>query len=127
VNAGPRSYFRESFDGQTPNSDPGGGALPSVGVTWPNSRANGGGYAIGSVPDGTSNTIMFGELRIGTRPGDRRGTWALGHPGASILAGGGEGDCSGPNDGTRTRFENCDDIHGGLQRPGPRDGCVVQL
>src|SRR5262249_6212414 len=34
--------------------------------------------------DGTSNTILFNEVRAGISPLDPRGTWALGFPGASI-------------------------------------------
>ena len=39
------------------------------------------------ITDGTSKTIMIGELRTGLAPTDSRGTWAFGHAGASILAG----------------------------------------
>jgi prepilin-type N-terminal cleavage/methylation domain-containing protein len=50
------------------------------------------------ITDGTSKTIMIGELRAGLSPGDSRGTWALGHAGASLLAGyGAGGDDNGPN------------------------------
>jgi prepilin-type N-terminal cleavage/methylation domain-containing protein/prepilin-type processing-associated H-X9-DG protein len=35
--------------------------------------------------DGTSNTIMVGELRAGVTPVDPRGVWALGFPGSSIV------------------------------------------
>jgi prepilin-type N-terminal cleavage/methylation domain-containing protein/prepilin-type processing-associated H-X9-DG protein len=42
------------------------------------------GAKIQAIPDGTSNTIMFNEIRAGISPLDPRGTWALGFPGASI-------------------------------------------
>jgi prepilin-type N-terminal cleavage/methylation domain-containing protein/prepilin-type processing-associated H-X9-DG protein len=37
------------------------------------------------ITDGTSNTIMVGELRAGLSAVDPRGVWALGFPGASIV------------------------------------------
>jgi prepilin-type N-terminal cleavage/methylation domain-containing protein/prepilin-type processing-associated H-X9-DG protein len=37
--------------------------------------------------DGTSNTLMVDELRVGTTGTDMRGTWALGYPGASFVSG----------------------------------------
>jgi prepilin-type N-terminal cleavage/methylation domain-containing protein/prepilin-type processing-associated H-X9-DG protein len=37
------------------------------------------------VTDGTSNTIMVGELRAGISPLDPRGVWALGFPSSSIV------------------------------------------
>jgi prepilin-type processing-associated H-X9-DG protein len=50
------------------------------------------------VTDGTSKSIMLGEVRAGLTPGDSRGTWALGHAGASIMNGcGAGGDDNGPN------------------------------
>ena len=42
------------------------------------------GSTILSITDGTSNTILFNEIRAGMSPLDIRGTWAIGHPGASF-------------------------------------------
>lgn len=39
---------------------------------------------ISQITDGTTNTIMLGELRVGLSPRDRRGTWAMGLCGSSI-------------------------------------------
>jgi prepilin-type N-terminal cleavage/methylation domain-containing protein/prepilin-type processing-associated H-X9-DG protein len=48
--------------------------------------------------DGTSRTILAGEIRTGLSEKDGRGVWALGHAGASLLAMfGSEGDANGPN------------------------------
>jgi prepilin-type N-terminal cleavage/methylation domain-containing protein len=53
---------------------------------------------IGQIKDGTSNTMLIGELRAGLSPIDRRGIWAIGDAGCSILAWHGcEGDAAGPN------------------------------
>jgi prepilin-type N-terminal cleavage/methylation domain-containing protein/prepilin-type processing-associated H-X9-DG protein len=40
------------------------------------------------ITDGTSNTFLFHEVRIGVNSSDPRGTWALGMPGASIVVAG---------------------------------------
>jgi prepilin-type N-terminal cleavage/methylation domain-containing protein len=53
--------------------------------------------SIDDVKDGTSNTIMLGELRASVVAGDRRGTWAMGCAGASSLWGHGVTDDQGPN------------------------------
>ena len=50
------------------------------------------------ITDGTSNTILLLELRVGLAETDRRGTWAMGAPGASSLWAHGRGDANGPND-----------------------------
>jgi prepilin-type N-terminal cleavage/methylation domain-containing protein len=50
------------------------------------------------VLDGTSKTILVGEIRTGLTEKDARGVWALGHAGASLLAMyGSRGDANGPN------------------------------
>jgi prepilin-type N-terminal cleavage/methylation domain-containing protein/prepilin-type processing-associated H-X9-DG protein len=62
---------------------------------------------LAGITDGTSNTILAGEIRAGIGPQDRRGVWAMGAAGASILAGygglyqnapvmGGSGNANGP-------------------------------
>lgn len=50
------------------------------------------------IVDGTSQTIMVGELRAGLSENDRRGVWALGGPAASSLWGHGSNNAIGPND-----------------------------
>ncbi len=50
------------------------------------------------IVDGTSKTILIGEIRAGITNKDARGVWALGHAGASLLAAyGSGGDDNGPN------------------------------
>lgn len=65
-----------------------------MGINW--------GAPVASIPDGTSNTVMFNEVRIGSGPfasKDRRGSWALGFPGSSVTAQAIERS-SHPNDNT---------------------------
>ena len=59
------------------------------------------------VTDGTSNSMLAGELRIGESPGDQRGVWALGTSGSSIISNCGRGDCHSPNDNNG----NSDDVY----------------
>ncbi len=49
------------------------------------------------IADGTSNTLMIGELRVGLSPSDRRGTWAMGMCGSSVLCMHATNAISGPN------------------------------
>ena len=104
ANAGPQAYYNYS------NGSGDGGA-------GPNNWSSGGvmsvnyGAAISRIEDGSSNTIMIAEIRAGYLPTDRRGSWALGQNGASMISGGAVGDCSGPNDGTANKSPYCDDIN----------------
>lgn len=110
INAGPGSLYGTGvFNGGVSSGNFAGVNTP--GVSWPTDQWNGGGMSIANIPDGSSNTIMVQEIRIGWDANDRRGSWALGQPGASIAGGGGTGDCSGPNDGTNTKWRMCDDIY----------------
>jgi len=62
--------------------------------------------------DGTSNTILAGDIRAGLTDKDRRGVWAMGMAGSSIVcAHGSRGDANGPNACNRW----ADDIKGGDQ------------
>jgi prepilin-type N-terminal cleavage/methylation domain-containing protein/prepilin-type processing-associated H-X9-DG protein len=73
------------------------------------------------ITDGTSHTIMLGEVRAGTTPVDRRGTWAMGAAGASSLWGHGACDDHGPNADNRT----ADDIKYGPEIAAVRGGALV--
>jgi prepilin-type N-terminal cleavage/methylation domain-containing protein/prepilin-type processing-associated H-X9-DG protein len=66
------------------------------------------GVKLRQVADGTTKTIMLGEIRAGITENDARGVWALGHAGASLVAHyGGGGDDNGPN----AAFSNGDDVY----------------
>lgn len=48
--------------------------------------------------DGTSNTVLINEVRIGLNDQDRRGVWAMGLSGSSVTAAHATGDATVPND-----------------------------
>jgi len=63
------------------------------GVMGPNTSV-----AVRRITDGTTKTILVGEIRTGLTDKDARGVWAMGHAGASLLAMfGSNGDANGPN------------------------------
>lgn len=69
------------------------------------------GASFKSVTDGLSNTMMLAEIRAGLSEGDRRGTWALGSAGASVVVWHGYGgDANGPN----ACYSRADDVAGCL-------------
>jgi prepilin-type N-terminal cleavage/methylation domain-containing protein/prepilin-type processing-associated H-X9-DG protein len=72
--------------------------------------------------DGTANTILFNEIRVGMNQNDRRGVWAMGLAGASVTAANAIGDCTTPNDFNEYSddIENCNDARqlGGVGNTG---------
>ena len=48
--------------------------------------------------DGSSNTILLNEIRVGINVNDRRGVWAMGLCGSSLTAASAIGDATVPND-----------------------------
>src|SRR5262249_17656034 len=76
---------------------------------------------IADITDGTSSTFMVHEVRAGLNAMDRRGTWALGFPGASMADGGLDRNPT-PNDmnDTSDEIEGCVNFwYAGI---GTRDG-----
>ena len=53
--------------------------------------------SIAQITDGTSHTMLLGELRAGVSPSDPRGVWALGAHGSSSLWAHGSDNSIGPN------------------------------
>jgi len=100
-----------------PNGTPGGGVMC---INF--------GAALQRIPDGSANTIMLAEVRVGAflSPADSRGVWALGFPGASVIAGAPAWDCLGPNN----MDDNADDCNGCIDDPmrgmGAWPGCPFQ-
>ncbi len=65
---------------------------------------------IDDIKDGTSNTILVGEIRAGVVPFDPRGTWAMANASGSALWGHGYvGDDTGPNCANINADDTCAD------------------
>ncbi len=72
--AGPFAFLGPGSPGWTATGGTTAGAIPvSRGVMGCNEACS-----LTQITDGASHTIMLGELRAGTTPVDRRGTWAMG-------------------------------------------------
>ncbi|NBO91494.1 MAG: DUF1559 domain-containing protein [Planctomycetia bacterium] len=78
-----------------------------------------GGTRLHTFEDGTSNTILIDELRIGWNANDIRGTWAMGQTGASLSSGNGRIDTPTPN----VSLSGYDDIQGCQDNPSIGMGC----
>ena len=93
ANTGNAPLFHRTGDGMYSKQSDGWQDDLKRGVMGPNVAVK-----MRQIVDGSSKTIMIGELRAGPTDGDPRGTWALGHAGASLLAWYGfRGDANGPN------------------------------
>jgi prepilin-type N-terminal cleavage/methylation domain-containing protein len=100
ANAG-GGWFNCTLGGASSSSvggSPAGGLGGIFGINW--------GSTFTGILDGSSNTILFNEVRIGLNSSDRRGVWAMGLTGSSVTAASALGDCIGPNDSK----EYADDI-----------------
>ena len=75
--------------------------MPPPNKTWPFTRGVMGpniSARFAEITDGLSNTMLLGEIRSGLTSRDRRGIWAMGQVGASLLAWHGYGgNDNGPN------------------------------
>jgi prepilin-type N-terminal cleavage/methylation domain-containing protein/prepilin-type processing-associated H-X9-DG protein len=94
--------------GPTSSNPHGGGPM---GINWGESLQN------IAKQDGTSQTILFNELRVGLNQNDRRGCWAMGVSGASVTAAHAIGDCTGPND-TNEYSDDIEDCNNTRQLQG---------
>ncbi|HZZ81414.1 MAG TPA: DUF1559 domain-containing protein [Gemmataceae bacterium] len=98
ANAGP-GWWQMSLDGRS-YKEAYGQTGPVFGINY--------GSMLHRIPDGVTATILFTEVRVGVNAADPRGVWAMGYPGASIVAANAIGDCITPNDAN----EGSDDIQG---------------
>jgi prepilin-type N-terminal cleavage/methylation domain-containing protein/prepilin-type processing-associated H-X9-DG protein len=90
------------------------GYMPNYKVDWldPTTRGIAGvntGLKIAQIVDGTSHTMLLGEIRTGLASTDPRGTWALGWCGSSVLCRQSTNFSGGPN----SCLPGVDDIYGG--------------
>jgi prepilin-type processing-associated H-X9-DG protein len=83
------------------------GAGPFSVFTTPSGKK---GYGIQQISDGSSNTLLFGEVLGGMNADDPRGVWAFGLAGSSTLVAHGDGDCRSPNYLNGTTSGCADDI-----------------
>ena len=81
-----------SCAGPANSSAPGWGNRYLKGVMGANSS-----LSIKQIRDGTSKTLMIGEIRAGVVSFDCRGTWAMSGGPSGLWAHGYHGDCNGPN------------------------------
>ncbi|WP_020473069.1 DUF1559 domain-containing protein [Zavarzinella formosa] len=95
------------------NSDFSLPAAGVMGINW--------GTAVATIPDGTSNTVMFNEVRASPDAGDPRGVWALGFPASSVTSWNATGDCTTPNDNNPLS----DDVQGCVAHPEINMGCYL--
>jgi len=137
ANAGP-AWYTWTVDGKEwngSNSDD-GSPVPAwyQGAAWAPAQTEGNAAPVMSINygakfrdllDGTSNTVMFSEVRAGLNERDLRGTWALGVAGASIISAGAIGDSIGPNDrlAESDDIENCTDFWTPDLGPVQKMGC----
>ena len=102
ANAG-GGWFNYTLEGRSSDSPfglSGPGTLGGpFGINW-------GAKLASDITDGTSQTIMFNEVRVGLNDKDRRGVWAMGLGGSSVTCGFVVGDSPFPND----TMEYSDDI-----------------
>ncbi len=99
------------------------GIAPGLCVSSPVMAANYGTTLV-KIPDGTSNTAMFNEIRAGIQASDPRGVWAMGLPGASITNAGRDSTNPSPNDalgdqgaGQGDELQNCTNSSTAYQSP----------
>lgn len=98
-----------------------GVTVTGLGPMWVVSKAPFKCIAVQSIQDGSSNTILIGEIRAGMQPQDSRGVWGLGMVGSSAIMryGAGSGDAQFIND----RSDNSDDVFGCANQSQLGMGC----
>jgi hypothetical protein len=122
ANVGPQfpgGVGKPGFDGISGSSN---FSLQGQGPMWFTSRRPfNRSMSVGTIQDGTSNTIMIGEIRAGMIPTDSRGVWALGQVGSSSIAGYACGDDQTVN----AMNSGADDVIGCQDNPSQGMGCCA--
>jgi len=97
ANCGPHYHFGSRPDGGSSSGGPWGYPGQGPFSCWRhNSKKIG--MKIANILDGSSNTILFAEIRAGVDANDTRGLWAFGLAGHSLVMSHADGDCELPND-----------------------------
>ena len=98
ANHGPHYTYSSRLNGGSSSGGPFGlpGAGPFTVFTRGGAKV---GLGVANMPDGTSNTVMLGEVLTGVDANDPRGVWAFGLAGSSSIVAHADGDCQLPNDG----------------------------
>jgi prepilin-type N-terminal cleavage/methylation domain-containing protein/prepilin-type processing-associated H-X9-DG protein len=109
ANCGPHYTFSSRVNGGSSTGGPWG--LPGQGPfsvwTTPSGKK---GMALLQISDGSSNTILFGEVISSSDANDPRAVWAFGLAGSSTMVAHADGDCVKPNDKNGTTAGCSDDI-----------------
>lgn len=109
-----------SWDGGSTNTlTINGTAASGRGPFWITSKAPHKCMPIHGMSDGSSNTIMTGEIRAALVATDPRGVWALGHAGSGSVVAYAQGDCVLINN----KNSGADDIEAGNDNPAMGMGC----
>jgi len=96
ANLGP-SWPWESANGASANTDFGWAGSGPMCLWTASAGANKTGMGVATIPDGSSNTVLAGEILCGVSNQDVRGVWAAGSVGSSVVAAMAVGDDQGPN------------------------------
>jgi prepilin-type N-terminal cleavage/methylation domain-containing protein/prepilin-type processing-associated H-X9-DG protein len=126
----------QDFDHMVNGAEKGNTGIPGitgVSVSSPVMAANYG-ASLTQIADGSSNTVLFNEVRAGIQASDPRGVWAMGLPGASITNAGRDSTNPTPNNalgdqgkGQGDELQNCTKSSTAYQSPtlGSKDhvGC----
>jgi prepilin-type N-terminal cleavage/methylation domain-containing protein/prepilin-type processing-associated H-X9-DG protein len=120
ANCGPGEF--NDYDGATRSFTPSGGsAITARGPFWITTKSPHRGPTILGMTDGTTNTILLGEVRAGTVASDARGVWAIGHRGSSSVGAYSFGDDILINN----RNSGADDVQGCTDASAQGMGCCT--
>ncbi|MSR52502.1 MAG: DUF1559 domain-containing protein [Gemmataceae bacterium] len=114
ANAGAQ-WWPDSVNGNSVNADFGVGGQGPFWIVQTALNTNGAtmnSMTISHIPDGSSNVILFNEVRAGVDANDPRGVWAWGMPGSSVTSST-LGDAETPN----ARWGCSDDVYWAPDRP----------
>jgi len=119
ANCGPKGDLNNRIDGGAGNTGAYGYNGQGPFSDWNRTTVNKIGMGVATIPDGSSNTMLVGEVLAGVAGNDTRGIWAGGSIGAGLIAGYVDGDCQNVN-----ATNDCsDDIYGATSYPSRNLSC----